>query len=113
MLIIEITARPNGAHRNQSGSFATIPDGWVQVPEIMAMEAKSYLPYIDLTVEDGQITAVAQGTVPDALSSNTELDSTTQLELAVAELAQTVEDNNTANQLAIAELAETLLGGAT
>ena len=38
---------------------------------------------------------------------------TTQLMLAVAELAQTMETDNTANQLAIAELAATLLGGAT
>ncbi|SBV94456.1 hypothetical protein KL86CLO1_10516 [uncultured Eubacteriales bacterium] len=41
------------------------------------------------------------------------LDALTVTQLAVAELAQTVEDNNTATQLAIAELAEALLGGAT
>lgn len=41
------------------------------------------------------------------------IDSTTQIQLAVAELAQTVQADNTANQLAIAELAATLLGGAT
>lgn len=40
-------------------------------------------------------------------------DDLTMTQLAVAELAQTVEANNTANQLAIAELAETLIGGNT
>lgn len=41
------------------------------------------------------------------------IDPLTMTQLAVAELAQTIEDNNTATQLAIAELAEALLGGAT
>lgn len=41
------------------------------------------------------------------------MDPLTITQLAVAELAQTVENNNTATQLAIAELAEALLGGAT
>lgn len=31
MVIIEIKALENGAHRNQSGEFATIPDGWAVV----------------------------------------------------------------------------------
>ena len=39
------------------------------------------------------------------------MDALTMTELAVAELAQTVEDNHTANQLAVAELAEAVLGG--
>ena len=64
MLIIEISAA-NGAHRNQTGSFATIPDGWVVVPSEMETEAMGYLPYIDLTVSGGAITAVAQGTIPE------------------------------------------------
>lgn len=39
-------------------------------------------------------------------------DPITEIQLAVAELAQTAESNNTANQLAIAELAEIMTGGA-
>ena len=64
MLIIEI-ATTNGAHRNQTGSFAAIPDGWAEVPAELEAEAIGYLPYIDLTVSDGVITAVAQGTIPE------------------------------------------------
>ena len=35
MLIIEIAALDNGAHRNQSGSLSRIPDGWAVVPDGM------------------------------------------------------------------------------
>ena len=35
MQIIEITALPNGAHRNQTSDFRTIPEGWAVVPEEM------------------------------------------------------------------------------
>lgn len=33
MTIIEIAALENGAHRNQTGTFAAIPDGWAVIPE--------------------------------------------------------------------------------
>ena len=62
MLIIEIAAT-NGAHRNQTGNFSAVPDGWAIVPLELEAEAMGYLPYIDLTVSDGVITAVAQGTI--------------------------------------------------
>lgn len=65
MLIIELNALPNGAHRNQTGSFAAIPEGWAEVPAELEAEAMGYLPYIALTVSDGAITSVAQGTIPD------------------------------------------------
>lgn len=35
MRIIEITALSNGAHRNQTGSFTTVPDGWAIIPDDM------------------------------------------------------------------------------
>ena len=64
MLIIEIAAT-NGAHRNQAGIFSAIPEGWAEVPAELEAKAMGYLPYIDLTVSDGAITAVAQGTIPE------------------------------------------------
>ena len=64
MLIIELSAFPNGAHRNQSGGFTVVPDGWAIVPQELEAEAVGYLPYIDLTVSDGAITGVAQGVIP-------------------------------------------------
>ena len=33
MRIIEITALDNGAHRNQTGTFSAVPDGWAVIPE--------------------------------------------------------------------------------
>ena len=38
MRIIEIAALDNGAHRNQTGSFATVPDGWAVIPDSMVCE---------------------------------------------------------------------------
>ena len=65
MLIIEIAPQANGAHRNQTGAhIAEIPSGWAAVPAELEAEAMSYLPFIDLTVTDGQITGVAQGEIP-------------------------------------------------
>ena len=115
MLMIELAALENGAHRNQwTDGAVTPPEGWVAVPEELEAAAVTYLPYILLTVEEGDITGVAQGTIPTPTPApEPEPDALTQTQLAVAELAQVAEDNNTAAQLAIAELAETLLGGET
>ena len=35
MRIIEIIALDNGAHRNQTGSFSTVPEGWAVIPASM------------------------------------------------------------------------------
>lgn len=66
MFIIEIAALENGAHRNQiSSAKMPVPNGWVEVPAELEAEAKSYLPFIELTVEDGVLVAVAQGVIPE------------------------------------------------
>ncbi|MFQ8760609.1 MAG: CD1375 family protein [Intestinimonas sp.] len=65
MLMIELAALENGAHRNQwTDGAITPPDGWAAVPEELEAKAAGYLPYILLTVEEGEITGVAQGAVP-------------------------------------------------
>lgn len=38
MRIIQIAALENGAHRNQTGNFSTIPAGWAVVPDGMLCE---------------------------------------------------------------------------
>ena len=38
MKVIEIIALENGAHRNQTGDFRTIPEGWAVIPEDMECE---------------------------------------------------------------------------
>lgn len=66
MLIIEQAALPNGAHRNQQGTFRDIPEGWLPVMPSIEPEAIGYLPFINIdTVERGWITAVSQGTIPE------------------------------------------------
>ena len=63
MLIIEIAALSNGAHRNQTGTFRTIPDGWAIVPA--EIEIPDTFPFVDITVEDGVVTSMTAGVVPE------------------------------------------------
>lgn len=63
MLIIEIAALDNGAHRNQTGTFRTIPDGWAVVPA--EIEVPDTFPFVDITVEDGVVTSMTAGVVPE------------------------------------------------
>lgn len=63
MTIIEIAALENGAHRNQSGTFATIPDGWAIIPE--SVEIPDTFPFVIPAVEGQVVTALLPGVVPD------------------------------------------------
>lgn len=63
MQIIEITSLENGAHRNQTGTFRTIPEGWAVVPE--GMEIPDTFPFVNLTAEDGVVTSMTAGVVPE------------------------------------------------
>lgn len=66
MIIVEIDAQDNGAHRNQIGKdIRTIPVGWVAIPQKFEEKALSCLPFICLNVEDGIITGIEQGNVPE------------------------------------------------
>ena len=66
MLYIKLTPLSNGAHDNQRADQPlAMHEGWAAVPPELEEEAWGYLPFIALTVENGQIVAVAQGTVPD------------------------------------------------
>lgn len=49
MRLIEITALDNGAHRNQTGSFTTVPDGWAVIPD--TLDTPNF-PFGDVTVDD-------------------------------------------------------------
>lgn len=54
MKIIEIKQLPNGAHRNQSGDFSSVPAGWAVIPPGLATPN---FPFGDITVEDGVVTS--------------------------------------------------------
>ena len=63
MLIIEISALENGAHRNQTGIFRTIPEGWAIVPD--GMKIPETFPFVDIEVEDGVVISMTAGVVPE------------------------------------------------
>lgn len=66
MRIIEIQALENGAHRNQTGTFSVMPEGWAVIPDDMETEN---FPFGDVEVEeiDGvmAVTKWIAGTIPD------------------------------------------------
>lgn len=49
MKIIEIKALESGAHRNQTGNLATIPEGWAIIPDEMELEN---FPFGEVTAEE-------------------------------------------------------------
>ena len=66
MRIIEIAPLSNGAHRNQSGSFRTIPAGWAVIPDSMATDN---FPFGEVVAEeiDGVMTVTSwvAGEIPE------------------------------------------------
>ena len=63
MKIIEIAALDNGAHRNQEGTFRTIPPGWAIIPN--SMEIPDTFPFVDITVDGQTVTSMTAGIVPE------------------------------------------------
>jgi hypothetical protein len=49
MQIVEITALSNGGHRNQTGEFETIPEGYAVIPE--DIETPNF-PFGEITAEE-------------------------------------------------------------
>lgn len=53
MLIIEISALDNGAHRNQTGNFRTIPEGWAVIPDSVGTAGTlENFPFGEITLEE-------------------------------------------------------------
>ena len=63
MRIIEMKALPNGAHRNQTCDISFVPEGWAVIPE--EMEIPATFPFVNIEVEDGIVTAITEGVVPE------------------------------------------------
>lgn len=65
MTIIEIAPLDNGAHRNQSGSMTTVPEGWAILPP--DLDTPNF-PFGTITVDDSTppyVTSWTPGTIPD------------------------------------------------
>lgn len=63
MLIIEIAALENGAHRNQTGHLRIIPDGWAVVP--YSIEIPDTFPFVNIEVVGRMVIAMTPGVVPE------------------------------------------------
>lgn len=63
MLIIEITAQSNGAHRNQTGTFRTIAEGWAEVPSSITIP--DTFPFVDIEVDGQTVISMTAGIVPE------------------------------------------------
>ena len=69
MRIIEIQPLDNGAHRNQTGNFTTIPTGWAEIPADVAIPET--FPFVDLVVEGRKVVSMTAGVVPEVEPDNT------------------------------------------
>ena len=61
MLIIEITALDNGAHRNQT-YHGELPEGWAFIPE--EMELPESFPFVDIEVEGDTVISMTAREIP-------------------------------------------------
>lgn len=65
MTIIEIQPLSNGAHRNQTGSMTTVPDGWAILPA--DLDTPNF-PFGDITADDStppRVTSWTAGEIPE------------------------------------------------
>lgn len=66
MKIIEIKAQENGSHRNQTGQFSAIPEGWAVLSD--NMDAPNF-PFGEIEVEEIEgvmtVTKWEAGTLPE------------------------------------------------
>lgn len=62
MTIIEIQALDNGAHRNQTTTSTTIPDGWAEIPADVTIPET--FPFVDVVTSGGKIVSLRAREVP-------------------------------------------------
>lgn len=66
MRLIEVECLENRAHNNQEipdGALESVPDGWAVIPEDMVIPGT--FPFVNIEVEDGVVTSMTAGEVPD------------------------------------------------
>ena len=95
MLIIEINALDNGAHRNQGPDrLNAIPDGWAIVPD--RIDIRETYPLVDIEVDGQTVTAMTAGTVPEP---EPEPEPTPTLDERVTSLEATKADQTSVDEL--------------
>lgn len=67
MTIIEIQVRPDGGHglQSQSGRESCWLDGWITVPPELEETAWGCKGYCTLDIQDGVLTGITPGEVPE------------------------------------------------
>lgn len=86
MTIIEIQPLENGAHRNQTGNAATVPDGWAILPP--TLDTPNF-PFGDVTT-DNSTPPVVTGWVPVDIPETPEpVEEPTQLDRVEAQVTYT------------------------
>ncbi len=78
MTIIFKEPLPNGAYKNQSGTFKTIPDGWAEVPEQFIPVWGQHKPFVSIGIEAGQIIAMEDNA--DARTAQEAVDAAAETE---------------------------------
>lgn len=88
MRIVEIRALSNGAHKNQSGNFALIPEGWAVIPD--GMELRNF-PFGEVEAReiDGVMTVTqwVAGAIPEVEEPESSVTETEQLRADIDYLA--------------------------
>lgn len=88
MILIEIKALENGAHRNQSGDFSTVPIGWAVVPE--DMETPNF-PFGEVTTKKVNgvptVTKWTPGVIPESPEEKAPISEVEQLRADVDYIA--------------------------
>ena len=130
MNIIEISPLSNGAHRNQTGSFTTVPIGWAIIPN--DIETPNF-PFGEVVVEDidgvATVTSWTPGIIPGQTSAeilnNTKTAKLTEISKSCEDYIYagtdvTLLDNTTkhftytlADQSNISEMFTAIMAGAT
>lgn len=88
MRIIEIKARANGSHRNQTGNFKTIPDGYAVIPDDIKCEN---FPFGEIEIEEVKgvmtVTKWIAGVIPEIKEIEQPVGETEQLRADIDFLA--------------------------
>lgn len=88
MRIIEIQALENGGHRNQTGNFKNVPEGWAVIPD--DMETPNF-PFGEVEAEEVKgvmtVTKWTAGTIPEAEEPEQPISETEQLRADVDYIA--------------------------
>ena len=113
MKIIEIEPLDNGALRNQSGNMRTVPEGWAVIPpEIYIPDS---FPFVDITVENGVVTAMTAREVPapepQPPAPKTTEERIAELENALCDLDAANEEAHATYETALCDLDEAMNGG--